>query len=249
MQLNLTHVEIKIIMKKTIILLFVTSLFIFQSYNSFSQTLEKVKLKTHLDSISYIIGYDNGKYFKTQGIEVSGSAFAKGLEQALKDSTSIIPEADKVRLMNAFQQEMMKKMGEKKKGDLEENKKAGNEFLEKNKKNPNIRVTASGIQYEVLKEGTGKSPKATDEVTVNYAGKLLNGKVFDSSYDRGKPATFMLSGVIPGWTEGLQLMKEGAKYRFFIPYNLAYGEQGAGNDIPPGATLIFEVELISVQVK
>jgi FKBP-type peptidyl-prolyl cis-trans isomerase len=244
----LKYVEIVIIMKKQIILLAILCL-TGVGMRAYAQNLDKLKLKTHLDSISYIIGYDNGKYFKTQGVDVNAAAFAKGLEQSLKDSTSIIPEADKVRLMSAFQQEMMKKMQEKKKGDLEQNKKLGYEFLEKNKKNANVRVTASGLQYEIMKEGTGKTPKATDEVTVNYVGKLLNNKVFDSSYDRGQPATFMLNGVIPGWTEGLQLMKEGAKYKFYIPYNLAYGEQGAGNDIPPGATLIFEVELISVQVK
>ena len=125
-------------------------------------------------------------------------------------------------------------------------KEAGEKFLEENGKKEGVKTTASGLQYVVEKEGTGKSPKATDNVTVHYTGRLLNGKVFDSSVSRGEPATFPLNRVIPGWTEGLQLMKEGAKYVFFIPSDLAYGAHGAGNDIPPHSTLIFEVELIKV---
>ena len=123
---------------------------------------------------------------------------------------------------------------------------AGEKFLEENGKKEGVHTTASGLQYVVEKEGTGKQPKATDEVTVHYTGRLLDGKVFDSSVARGEPATFPLNRVIPGWTEGLQLMKEGAKYVFFIPSELAYGAQGAGRDIPPHSTLIFEVELIKV---
>lgn len=125
-------------------------------------------------------------------------------------------------------------------------KEAGIKFLEENGKKEGVHTTSSGLQYLVEKEGTGKQPKATDNVTVHYTGRLLNGKVFDSSVSRGEPATFPLNRVIPGWTEGLQLMKEGAKYVFFIPSDLAYGAHGAGNDIPPHSTLIFEVELIKV---
>ena len=123
---------------------------------------------------------------------------------------------------------------------------AGEKFLEENKKNEGVKVTASGLQYVVEKEGEGAQPTATDEVTVHYTGKLLNGQVFDSSVQRGEPATFPLNRVIPGWTEGVQLMKEGAKYTFFIPSDLAYGPQGIPNAIPPQSTLIFEVELIKV---
>ena len=123
---------------------------------------------------------------------------------------------------------------------------AGEKFLEENKKNEGVKVTASGLQYVVEKEGEGAQPTATDEVTVHYTGKLLNGQVFDSSVQRGEPATFPLNRVIPGWTEGVQLMKEGAKYTFFIPSDLAYGPQGIPNAIPPHSTLIFEVELIKV---
>lgn len=130
----------------------------------------------------------------------------------------------------------------------EENKAAGTAFLAENAKKPNIITTASGLQYEVLTPGTGTvSPKSTDNVTVHYKGTTIDGKEFDSSYSRGEPATFPLNRVIAGWTEGVQLMKEGAKYRFFIPSELAYGEQGAGRAIGPNATLIFDVELIKIQ--
>lgn len=125
-------------------------------------------------------------------------------------------------------------------------KEAGEKFLEENGKKEGVHTTASGLQYVIENEGTGKQPGATDNVTVHYTGRLLDGKVFDSSVARGEPATFPLNRVIPGWTEGLQLMKEGAKYVFFIPSDLAYGAQGAGRDIPPHSTLIFEVELIKV---
>jgi FKBP-type peptidyl-prolyl cis-trans isomerase FkpA len=130
----------------------------------------------------------------------------------------------------------------------EENKAAGTAFLAENAKKPNIVTTASGLQYEILTAGTGTaSPSATDNVTVHYKGTTLDGKEFDSSYSRGEPITFPLNGVIAGWTEGVQLMKEGAKYRFYIPSELAYGERGAGRTIGPNATLIFDVELIKIQ--
>ncbi len=130
----------------------------------------------------------------------------------------------------------------------EENKTAGISFLAANAKKPNIKTTASGLQYEVLTAGKGKvSPKATDNVTVHYKGTTIDGKEFDSSYSRGEPTSFPLNRVIPGWTEGVQLMKEGDKYRFYIPSELAYGERGAGGAIPPNAALIFDVELIKIQ--
>ena len=127
------------------------------------------------------------------------------------------------------------------------NKEAGEKYLAENKKKEGVIETSSGLQYKVLQEGTGRQPKATDSVKCHYEGFLIDGTVFDSSVQRGEPATFPLQGVIAGWTEGLQLMKEGAKYRFFIPYRLAYGEGGAGGSIPPYATLVFDVELIEVQ--
>jgi len=128
----------------------------------------------------------------------------------------------------------------------EDNKIAGEAFLAENGKKPGIVTTASGLQYQILQEGSGASPKANDEVTVHYKGTTIDGKEFDSSYSHGAPATFPLNRVIPGWTEGVQLMKEGAKYRFFIPANLAYGERGAGSRIGPHSALIFDIELIKV---
>ena len=132
---------------------------------------------------------------------------------------------------------------------IKDNLTIGREFLAENAKNDSVKVTESGLQYMVLKEGNGAKPSPTDEVTVHYTGKLINGTVFDSSVERGEPATFPLNGVIPGWTEGLQLMSEGSKYRLFIPSELAYGERGAGKDILPNSTLIFDVELIKVNKK
>lgn len=131
-------------------------------------------------------------------------------------------------------------------GSPQENKAAGEKFLAENGKKPNIKTTASGLQYEVLTEGKGKKPAATDNVTVHYKGTTIDGKEFDSSYSRGEPTSFPLNGVIPGWTEGVQLMAEGSKYKFYIPSNLAYGENGAGGAIGPNETLIFEVELIKI---
>ena len=133
--------------------------------------------------------------------------------------------------------------------EIKDNKTIGREFLEENAKNDSVIQTESGLQYMVLKEGTGAKPGPTDEVTVHYTGKLINGTVFDSSVERGEPATFPLNKVIPGWTEGLQLMSEGAKYRLFIPSERAYGEKGAGEQILPNSTLIFDVELIKVEKK
>ncbi|MDE6400882.1 MAG: FKBP-type peptidyl-prolyl cis-trans isomerase, partial [Muribaculaceae bacterium] len=140
-------------------------------------------------------------------------------------------------------QTYLQELTEKKAAEI---KAVGDKFLQENLKKENVNVTASGLQYIVEKEGTGAQPSATDEVTVHYTGKLLDGTVFDSSVSRGEPATFPLNRVIPGWTEGVQLMKEGGKYTFFIPSDLAYGPQGVPNAIPPHPTLIFEVELIKV---
>jgi FKBP-type peptidyl-prolyl cis-trans isomerase FklB len=147
--------------------------------------------------------------------------------------------------MVAFQKEMMAKQSEVAK----KNRAEGEAFLAENKKKEGVKTLPSGLQYKVIKAGTGKKPKSTDTVTVHYRGALINGAEFDSSFKRGQPATFLVSKVIPGWTEALQLMEVGAKWQLFIPSSLAYGEQGAGSDIGPNATLIFEVELVSIQGK
>jgi FKBP-type peptidyl-prolyl cis-trans isomerase len=148
--------------------------------------------------------------------------------------------------MQSFQQQVAQQQEAKQKVAGEKNKTEGEAFLAKNKARKEVKTTASGLQYEVLTEGTGANPKATDTVTVNYKGTLMDGTTFDSSYDRGQPATFVLNQVIPGWTEGVQLMKVGSKYKFYIPSALGYGERGAGGVIGPNAPLVFEVELVSI---
>lgn len=214
---------------------------------SCSSGTKNAKLKTNIDSISYLIGNDIAKDFKTRGIEINADALARGFMD-IADTTRglLIPETEKTRIMTAFQQEMQKKQMDEMMQKAEKNKNEGVTFLAQNKTKPGVKVTASGLQYKIISEGKGKTPLATDSVTVNYKGSLLNGTVFDNSYDRGQPAKFVLNAVIPGWTEGLQLMKEGGKAELYIPAELGYGDRGAGNVIPGGSTLIFEVELVKV---
>ena len=193
-----------------------------------------------MDSLSYHIGILLANSVKAQGLPIENQDdFSKGFRAAYAGETS---EADLQRAQMAVQTKMEAAEQEKSVAARSE----GQAFLAQNKTRPEVTTTASGLQYEVLQAGSGTSPKATDKVTVHYTGKNLDGSVFDSSVERGQPATFGLNQVIAGWTEGVQLMQPGAKYRFYIPSELAYGERGAGSDIAPGATLIFDVELISV---
>ncbi len=202
-------------------------------------------LKDQKDKVSYIIGMDIGNNLKKQSMSVNPKILAKGIEDALAGAKPLLSQQEVQETMTAFQKEMMAKQVEVAK----KNKTEGEAFLAENKKKEGVKTLPSGLQYKVIKAGTGKKPKANDTVTVNYRGTLINGTEFDSSYKRGQPATFQVSGVIPGWTEALQLMEQGAKWQLFIPSNLAYGERGAGGVIGPNATLIFEVELISIQEK
>ena len=192
-----------------------------------------------MDSVSYSLGVLFAQNFKSgEKITIDADAMAKGFSDAV-NGTELI----KMEKANAiFSQYMAENSKKKFAGALEQ----GQKFLAENGKRPSVKTTASGLQYEVIKEGTGVMPKATDKVTVHYHGTLLNGKVFDSSVERGQPIDFPVNGVIQGWQEGLQLMKEGAKWKFFIPSELAYGERGAGGDIGPYEALIFEVELIKI---
>ncbi|MBJ6118010.1 FKBP-type peptidyl-prolyl cis-trans isomerase [Pontibacter sp. BT310] len=194
------------------------------------------------EKISYIIGRDMAGNLKKQGIDVNPDAFIKGMKEAIEGKPSALSQAEVQEAMMQLQQEMGAKQG----AAGEENQKAGEAFLAENKNKEGVKTLPSGLQYEVLNEGTGKSPSASDKVTTHYHGTLIDGTVFDSSYERGQPATFPVNGVIAGWTEALQLMKEGAKWRLYIPSALAYGSQGAGDVIGPNAALIFDVELISV---
>jgi FKBP-type peptidyl-prolyl cis-trans isomerase FklB len=201
--------------------------------------LNAQNFKNNMDSISYSLGVLFAQNFKNGEVaDLDANAMAKGFKEAAAGTETIkVEEANK--LFSAFMQEAGKK---KFAGAVEEGKK----FLAENGKRSTVKTTASGLQYEVMVQGTGVIPKATDKVTTHYHGTLLNGKVFDSSVQRGQPIDFPVNGVIAGWTEALQLMPTGSKWKLFIPYNLAYGERGAGADIGPYATLIFEVELLKV---
>lgn len=193
-----------------------------------------------MEKISYALGLGIGQQLKSMNIDnFSIEDFAKSISDVMQGKETAMSNMEaQVMLQEYFQ----KKQQEESKQAIA----AGKAYLDENAGKPGVTVTKSGLQYEVLTEGTGKSPKATDTVRCHYEGRLLDGTVFDSSYQRGEPADFGLNQVIPGWTEGVQLMKEGAKYRFTIPYLLAYGEQGAGAAIPPFSTLIFDVELVKV---
>lgn len=201
-----------------------------------------------MDKVSYALGLNIGQQLKQMGLSgvLNVEDFAASIKDTLEGNSLKVTLPEAQQILNKFFDELE----EKQRAAAAEAGKAaraeGEAFLAENAKREGITVTASGLQYEVLTEGTGKQPKAENTVRCHYEGRLINGNVFDSSYRRGEPADFGLRQVIKGWTEGVQLMKEGAKYRFYIPYNLAYGEQGAGADIPPYAALIFDVELIKV---
>jgi FKBP-type peptidyl-prolyl cis-trans isomerase FklB len=208
---------------------------------------ETQTLKTEKEKLSYSIGMEIGSNLKRQAIDVEVDLLLKGLKDGFSGGKTLLSPEEVRNVLTTFQKEMMAKQKEEARVLGEKNKKEGEAFLAENKKKPGVVTLPSGLQYKVIKAGTGKKPKATDTVKTHYRGTLLDGTEFDSSYRRGGPATFPVKGVIPGWTEALQLMEEGAKWQLFIPPHLAYGERGAGPAIGPNATLIFEVELISVQ--
>jgi len=201
------------------------------------------QLKDQKEKVSYAIGMNIGLNLGRQKVDINPDLLAAGIKDALAGKPQLTQDQVK-DVMAQFE----KDMEQKQKAAGEKNKADGAKFLEENKKKEGVKTTASGLQYKVEKEGTGPQPKATDMVTVNYRGTLIDGKTeFDSSYKRGQPATFPLNGVIKGWTEGLQLMKPGSKYQFVVPSNLAYGERSVGPDIAANATLIFDVELLEVK--
>lgn len=235
-------------MKKTLLTIGLAAL----SVTTFAQAKKKIvkkptpvakaawTTKTTLDSASYGFGMAMASSLKGNGLKtLNYEALIKGIQDVFGNGkTTLTREAAQQAMNNLF----TKINKEKNAPAIAEGKK----FLEENKKKAGVQTTASGLQYEVLKAGDGLKPKATDTVLVHYKGTLLNGKQFDSSYDRKEPLSLPLSGVIKGWTEGVQLMAVGSKYRFYIPYQLAYGERGAGQDIPPYSTLIFDIELLKV---
>ncbi len=199
-----------------------------------------------VDKASYVIGVNLGKSLKNNDVQANVDLIVKGIRDGLGGGQALLTDEEMQSTMQAFQQQLQQQQEAKKKVLGEKNKTEGEAFLAKTKARPEVKTTASGLQYEVLKEGTGPTPKATDTVTVNYLGTLMDGTKFDSSYDRNEPATFVLNQVIPGWTEGVQLMKVGSKYKLYIPAALGYGERGAGAVIGPNAPLVFEVELLSI---
>ncbi|MCX7048142.1 MAG: FKBP-type peptidyl-prolyl cis-trans isomerase [Candidatus Sumerlaeota bacterium] len=215
--------------------------------------MESLENKVDKEKTSISIGVGLGRNLQNEGISVNAVTFSKGLTEVLEGKQPTMSDEEMKGVMDRLkvaQQEKQKAEMEKQRKAMAEKGKElsskGKTFLEENAKKEGVKALPDGLQYKVIKEGTGKSPKATDQVKVNYRGTLIDGTEFDSSYKRNEPATFGLNQVIKGWTEGIQLMKEGAKYQFVIPSDLAYGEQGNPPVIPPAATLIFEVELLSV---
>jgi FKBP-type peptidyl-prolyl cis-trans isomerase len=208
-------------------------------------TAQDKKIMTAKDSASYAVGASVGRSIKDQDLDVDAELVASGMRDALAGTLKLTPEQLQVALM-AMQQQAMEKMQARQAVAGTENAAKGEKFLAENKNKPGITVTASGLQYKVNTEGTGKKPTKDNVVKVHYTGKLLDGTVFDSSVERGEPAEFPLSGVIAGWTEALQLMSVGSKYTIYLPPSIAYGERGAGGQIGPNATLIFDVELIEI---
>jgi FKBP-type peptidyl-prolyl cis-trans isomerase FklB len=205
------------------------------------------ELKTDKEKLSYSIGMDIGGNLKRGSLEVDPDLLAKGLKDSYGGGKTILTEDEARKTIADFQKTLMAKQAETMQKLSEKNKADGEKFLAENGKKEGVKTLPSGLQYKEIAPGTGKSPKTTDTVTTHYKGTLIDGTEFDSSYKRGEPVSFPVSGVIAGWTEALQLMKEGAKWQLFVPPNLAYGERGAGREIGPNATLIFEVELISIQ--
>ena len=193
-----------------------------------------------MDKISYALGLGIGQQIQNMHIEgFSIEDFSQSIRDIIEGNPTAMSSREAQQMLNEYFEKQAKEQAQQAIAE-------GKVFLEENARRPEVTQTKSGLQYEVLSEGSGRSPKATDTVRCHYEGRLLDGSIFDSSYQRGEPADFGLNQVITGWTEGVQLMKEGAKYRFFIPYLLAYGERGAGSSIPPYSTLVFDVELIKV---
>ncbi len=204
-------------------------------------------LTTMEDKVSYSIGSDLGKNLKRQGIKINPAVFAKGMEDGMSGGKLLMSEEEMKQVLSDFEKEMMNKRASEFNQKAEENKAQGEAFLKENKNKAGVVTTASGLQYKVIKAGNGVKPTKEDTVTVEYTGRLLNGEVFDSTEKAGKPVSFKLTQVIPGWTEALQLMPAGSTWEVYIPAKLAYGSRNVGGAIGPNETLIFNVHLIEVK--
>jgi FKBP-type peptidyl-prolyl cis-trans isomerase len=214
---------------------------------SAAKPLKKEDLDNQKKKVSYAIGLDIGQNFKTRAMDIDIDIVSQGLRDAQSNGNPLLSKEEIQKVMTQFQQDMMKVEQEKRMAQGQGNKAKEEAFLKENAAKPGIKVTASGLQYKVISEGKGPQPKESDTVKVHYRGTLLDGTEFDSSYKRNEPAVFPLNGVIKGWGEALQLMKVGSKYQIYLPSSLAYGEQGAGQVIGPNSTLIFDVELLSIE--
>jgi FKBP-type peptidyl-prolyl cis-trans isomerase len=208
-------------------------------------TIKSQELKTKLDSAAYVMGSQMGEQYFLNQIELNIEAFIDGLRDGYKANRQKVQEPEKTEVMKAFNEYVQKKQQEKADRDARFNTEVAKSIQEQNRQNKDIKETSTGLQYQVIKEGKGKKPLATDKVKVHYVGTLYNGTIFDSSRSRNEPIVFGLNQVIPGWTEGVQLMTEGSTYKFWIPAELGYGNRSVGS-IPAGSLLIFEVELIEV---
>jgi FKBP-type peptidyl-prolyl cis-trans isomerase len=204
-------------------------------------------LQTQQQKVSYSLGLDIGRTLRMQQIEADPDIIVRGIQDGLSGAQPLLTDEQIQQVMQRLQQEVVARETEKAKALGAKNQQEGERFLAENKKRQGVVTLPSGLQYRVLKMGSGKRPKATDMVTTHYRGTLLDGSEFDSSYKRGEPASFQLNQVIPAWTEALQLMPVGSKWELYVPAQLAYGERGAGTDIGPNATLIFEVELLGIE--
>ncbi|MFA6012956.1 MAG: FKBP-type peptidyl-prolyl cis-trans isomerase [Desulfobacteraceae bacterium] len=211
------------------------------------QDVEKVsELKTPAEKLGYSLGSDIGKSFKKNEMDIDKNAFVQGFLDGLSEAKPLLSPEETRSIQQTAIMDMRKKLSEKRQVASGQNKKDGDAFLVENAKKEGVKTTPSGLQYEILTEGKGPIPKDTDRVQVNYSGKLLDGTEFDSSFQRGKPSTFSVKGVIPGWTEALLMMPVGSKWRIVVPSELAYKDHGAGQKIGPNATLIFEIELVAI---
>lgn len=220
-------------------------------FSLFSFTILTAAPLSEIEKVSYSIGADIGIKIKTafaqQGVILNNQLLIEGVTNALEGKNLRFTKQEIQQILVTFQQNMQAKAQQDSLKKSLENKKKGKNFLKKNKTKSGVVTLSSGLQYKVIKQGKGKRPKVDSVVETHYKGMLLDGTVFDSSYKRGTPASFPVNGVIKGWTEALQLMPEGSKWKLFIPSDLAYGERGAGRSIPPGSTLVFEVELLQIK--
>ena len=207
----------------------------------------KKQLTTFEERSSYAIGQNVGGSLKGTNMTIDIPAFVQGVRDTLEGRKPLLTAEEAMAVMQEFSQKARDAETKKREEQSAKNIEEGKAFLETNKARTGVVTTASGLQYEVITQGTGPKPKPTDRVSVHYRGTLIDGTEFDSSYTRGQPATFQLDAVIPGWTEALQLMPVGSKYKVFLPSEIAYGERGAGGQIGPNATLIFEIELLSIE--